>query len=144
MRVAFDLDGTLDRPAIADLARVLLAGGHEVHIITGVFSEAGDWQGAATKRKKLRRIGIPFHEDENMLGETIRVIDQFPQQGARLHILYAVDHEKYDRDYRLVDLGLRKGALCEQLGIDLVIDDSEMYCKYIPAMSGGTTVLHVR
>lgn len=147
MRVAFDLDGTLDRPAIRDLALVLLKAGHEVHIITGVFLEAGEWQSTAEKRKKITRLGIPYEEQfpSDIAAPSVIVrSEEGYEHYAVLHVLNAVDGEKYDREYRLVDLGLRKGALCEKLGITLFIDDSETYCKFVPAMSGGTTVLHVR
>jgi hypothetical protein len=119
---------------IAELCKFLIYRGVEVHIITGVFNDPGaDWQDSKAKREKLRRLEIPVvTSDEGV------AIGQ-----ARLHILTAVD-QKFDRDYRLADLGLRKGALCERLGIQLFIDDSEKYCEMIPKMSGATTVLQVR
>lgn len=136
MRIAFDLDGTLDRPAVTELAKALLAARHEVHIITGVFDESGEWQAERAKRDKLTRLGI-FHVMDD-LGDA-----SYPQQQpAVLHVLHAVP-ETFSRDYRLADMGLRKGALCEKLGVTVMIDDSEDYCKMIPKMSGGTTVLRV-
>lgn len=148
MKIGFDLDGTLDRPAIRDMALALIEAGHEVHIITGVFLEAGEWQSAEQKRQKLTRLGISFEEP---MGDSIWVRTPTPEfflqpgmaKYAKLHVLNAVDGKEFDREYRLVDLGLRKGALCEKLGITLFLDDSETYCKFIPAMSGGTTVLRV-
>lgn len=139
MRVGFDLDGTLDKPCLAALAVELMKAGHEVHVITGVFPEAKDWQDAQAKRRKLARIGVPYKETSD--GLTLL----YGEDGyhAQLHILYAVT-STYDRDYRLIDLGLRKGALCEELGIEMFFDDSERYCEMIPKMSGSTTVLHVR
>lgn len=131
MKVAFDLDGTLDRPVLRDLCLALLEGGHEVHIITGTFTEAIGWQDAAAKREKLARLGIPF--DAMHFGPGI----------ATLHVLDAVP-QTYSREYRLIDLGLRKGELCERHGVQLVLDDSETYCEMIPKMAGGTQVLHVR
>ncbi len=131
MRIGFDLDGTLDRPQIAELAKWLIAGGHEVHIITGVFPEAVNWQDGNAKRRKLGRLDIPY--TTGTLTEGV----------ATLHILDAVP-ATFARDYRLADLGLRKGALCEELGVTLFLDDSELYCEMVPKMSGNTTVLHVR
>jgi hypothetical protein len=131
MRFAFDLDGTLDRKVMRDLAKILLDAGHEVHIITGIFAEAGDWQDVDAKRLKLQRLGIPFTEDGKLLFG-----------HALLHILVAVD-VSFSREYRLNDLGLRKGALCEQLGISIFIDDSSTYCEMVPKMSGDTLVLKV-
>lgn len=133
MKVGFDLDGTLDRPALRDLALALLESGHEVHIITGVFPEAENWQDGPAKRAKLFRHRVPFYEWPNE-----------PREGAaRLHILTAVP-STFDRDYRLADLGLRKGELCERLGIEMFFDDSDKYCEMIPKMAGAVTVLHVR
>lgn len=133
MRIGFDLDGTLDRPALAELAKSLLADGHEVHIITGVFDEAGDWQNGAAKYVKLVGLGIQCHE-----------YPAVRQHGtAMLHVLHAVD-VSFGLEYRLRDLGLRKGALCHKFGITMFFDDSETYCEMLPKMSGSTQVLHVR
>lgn len=137
MKIGMDLDGTIDRPAVADLCRALIAAGHDVHIITGVFKESGDWQGIEAKREKLTRRGISFVENAEHRSEFSLV------NPAVLHVLDAVGPE-FDRDYRLADLGLRKGALCEKLDLTLFIDDSLTYCEMIPKMSGGTVVLHVR
>jgi hypothetical protein len=111
-----------DRPTILTLARALLGSGHEVHVISGCFPHA-DWQDRNAKIKKMARLGFdaPIH-----------VIDAIPVTAV------------HDLNYVLRDLGLRKGALCEELGIELFIDDSETYCSMIPRMSGGTTVLHVK
>lgn len=137
MKVGFDLDGVLDRPVLATLLRTLLSAGVEVHIITGTFDESDSWQGPQAKREKLARLNIPYRES----------ISPVPGPGhpatAVFHCLYAAD-EHYGLEYRLRDLGMRKGALCEKLGITLFLDDSEIYAKMIPLMSGGTTVLHVR
>jgi hypothetical protein len=133
MKFGFDLDGTLDKPALRDLANILISAGHEVHVITGTFPEAGDWQNADAKMAKMRRLGIPF--TQGFYDPLVRV--------AQLHILYAVNQE-YPRDYRLADLGLRKGALCETLGLTMIFDDSMTYCEMIPKMAGNTVVLQVR
>jgi hypothetical protein len=139
MKVGFDLDGVLDRPVLKTLCLALLIAGIETYCITGVFPEALHWQDADAKRRKMDRLGIPYVEmgkryipkEEEMIGK------------VRLHILTAVP-STFDRDYRLADLGLRKGALCEELGIELFIEDSELYAEMIPKMSGATTVLLVR
>lgn len=150
MKVGFDLDGTLDRPSVRDLALALIAAGHEVHIITGIFSESGSWQDLHSKIQKLDRLGIPneYYDDGKCpkcgSGEGFNIVNAEPgEKTAHLHTLYAMP-DTYSRDYRLADMGLRKGALCEKLGITLFFDDSEDYVKMIPKMSGGTTVLHVR
>ena len=140
MKIAFDLDGVLDKPALAELCRTLVRNGVEVHIITGVFDEAGDWQSAEAKRAKLHRLGVPFRDAE------LPIFDggcYSLQLLAVLHVLHAVS-ESYPRDYRLADLGLRKGEMCERLGISMIFDDSPTYCEIIPRMAGNTTVLQVR
>ncbi len=137
MIVGFDLDGVLDRASMRDLAVSLLKGGHEVHIITGQFSEAGDWQSTKAKFSKLSRLGISFMYGPCVVGVT----DGVP--AARLHILDAAD-PSFGSDYRLRDLGLRKGALCEELGVEMFFDDSQLYCDLIRAYSGDTIVLQVR
>jgi hypothetical protein len=132
MKLGFDLDGTLDKPALRDLALALLAAGHEVHVISGCFLEAGEWQDEQAKLEKLVRLGLA------QKGET----DGTFKLPERLHIevLAAVDHEKFDRDYRLADLGLRKGAYLDRNGIELMFDDSELYCKLMPAYCGAKIV----
>jgi hypothetical protein len=123
MIVGFDLDGTLDKPALAELALALDRSGHEVHVISGMFPDA-PWQNEIHKKAKMERLGLH------------RI-----SYSGRLHILEAipVDTNK-DLNYVLRDLGLRKGALCEQLGITMFFEDSEIYADMIPKMSRGTTV----
>ena len=141
MRAGFDLDGCLDKPALRDLALALLSAGHDVYIITGIFDEAGAWQSAEAKFKKLGRLGIPFvwirNDDEDLAWHS-----KVPNP-AKLITLHAVD-KSFALDYRLRDLGLRKAVVTEQLGIDLFLDDSKTYMEVMPAMNGGVTLLHVR
>lgn len=137
LRIGFDLDGTLDCPEMAEMIRSLLNSGADVHIITAIFSEAGNWQSPEAKFSKLSRLGIPYMTASPNLG-------QLPLPGtATLHILTAMG-ENYDRAYRLADLGLRKGALCEQLGLTIYVEDSELFCEMIPKMSRGTRILQVK
>lgn len=135
MKIGFDLDGTLDKPALANLCNAMLQAGHEVHIITGIFAEAGAWQGLDAKKDKLNRIGVPA-----VTGE----LGWAPGNGiALLHALTAVD-VSFGLDYRLRDLGLRKGDLSHKLGLEVFLDDSETYMKMMPVMNGGLTLLHVQ
>lgn len=129
MKIGFDLDGTLDKPALRDLALALLAAGHEVFIVSGCFVEAGEWQDETTKLDKLVRLGLAVSGGDGKY--------KLPE-GLRIHILEAVSHIDFDRDYRLTDLGLRKGAYIEKNGIELMFDDSELYCKLMPSMCGAT------
>jgi len=139
MKVAFDLDGTLDRKVLADLCKILLDGGHEVSVITGVFSESGAWQGGESKRLKLSRLGIPF----NQYDELEPVAGFNVQHVARLFVLESAPTAAYTTMDRLRDIGLRKGALCERLGVQMFFDDSSIYCEMVPKMSGDTLTLKV-
>lgn len=142
MKIGFDLDGVLDRPVIAEMAKALAIAGHDVHCITGVFPEAVGWQDAVAKRRKMRRLHLSFVECQHpVYTESLRWPTTEVGQII-LHILDAVP-STFDRAYRLADLGLRKGALCEELGIELFIEDSKLYAEMIPKMSGATTVLLV-
>ncbi len=160
MKIGFDLDGVLDRPAMAALLKVLLEAGVEVHIITGIFDEAGEWQSEKSKRDKLARIGIPTGIDTvtfvascrmsagmqayDTFGTPVVVSSVQAAKGApTVHFLHAVD-PSFGLDYRLRDLGLRKGELSDRLGLDLMIDDSQLYCDVMRVMNGGLTVLQVR
>ncbi len=138
MRVGFDLDGTLDKPAIALLANALLNAGHYVAIITSHFKEGGDWQSRISKRAKLNKLCIPF--EENDYGWTCPTTKD---RVAELFILDAVDHS-FPLEYRLRDLGLRKGELSLRLDLDLFIDDSAHFCEVFSLMNGATTMLQVR
>ena len=135
IRIGFDLDGCLDKSALAVMARTLMEAGVEVHVITGIFSEAGEWQSEGSKRLKLIQLGIAFRSDWE--GATPG------KHEAVLHCLRAVD-QTFPLDYRLRDLGLRKGALCDRLGISVFFDDSALYCDLIPRMAGDVVVLQVR
>jgi HEAT repeat protein len=126
MKIAFDLDGTLDRPVLRDLALTLLQAGQEVHIISGLFLEAGDWQDEQAKCEKLVRLGLA--QPGAAVGKYLL------PENLHLTILEAVSHEKFDRAYRLADLGLRKGAYIEKHGIEIMFDDSEGYIEMMPKM----------
>ena len=97
MRIGFDLDGTLDRPHILDLALMLLDSGHEIHIITGIYDEAGDWQNEEAKIAKINGLRIPCDRSPAVLRSGV----------AQLHMLHAANLS-FGQDYRLRDLGLRK------------------------------------
>jgi hypothetical protein len=131
MRYGFDLDGTLDRREIGALAKHLLATGHEVHIITSIFPESGDWQSKEAKKEKLNRLGILWKEP----GSFTKL------NAAALHVIPAEEQGTIEERLRVI--GLRKGVLTETLGIDVYFDDSSTYCEMIPRMDGHVTVLRV-
>ncbi len=53
----FDLDGTLDRPALAQLTNDLYDAGHKVYVVTGGLADTGEWTMAA-REAKLAALGV--------------------------------------------------------------------------------------
>lgn len=134
MKVAFDLDGTLDKLPVLELAKALLAAGHEVHVITGMFSDGQEWQGVDAKRRKLSRLGLPYVLYRGP------ITAEGSSQAVFLHVIEAIPvSSTKNLEYVLRDIGLRKGALLEELGITLLFDDSATYCDMVHRMSGATT-----
>jgi hypothetical protein len=87
---------------------------------------------------KLIRLGIDFRNDWEVTPP-----GKHECETAVLHCLHAVE-PSYPVEYRLRDLGLRKGELCERLGISVFFDDSALYCDLIPAYAGDVVVVQVR
>lgn len=117
-KYGFDLDGTLDKPHLVTLANDLICAGHEVHIISGCFLDA-DWQNEEAKQKKLIRLGVDHR--------------------AILHVIHALRvGEGRDLVYVLRDLGMRKGALVEELGIIAMFDDSQDYINDMKRNCGAS------
>ena len=73
---AFDLDGTLDRPGLAQMANDLYDAGHQVYVVTGGLAEVGEWTLEA-REAKLAALGV-------RCTEIIRVIDPDIGQIGRL------------------------------------------------------------
>ena len=122
--IGFDMDGTLDIPAVRDLAAALAVAGHEVHVITGMFPQwESPWQDEAAKYEKFDGFNLP--------------------KSVHLHIIEALPVQT-DRniDYVLRELNLRKGDLCRRLGVSVMIEDSSL-CATMKAMC-GTTVLRIQ
>lgn len=141
MRIGFDLDGTLDREPLGDLAGELLAAGHEVFIISGTFNDAGaEWQNDEAKRLKVERHGIPC----DLMSDKDAEYWEGGNGKACLIVLEAVPKADFEYEYRIKDMGLRKGELCDRLGIQIFFDDNQTYVEMIPKMAGGVQVLHVR
>jgi hypothetical protein len=67
----FDLDGTLDRPALARMANDLYDAGHEVYVVTGGLAEAGAWTLEARKRK-LAALGVRYTKIVRCIDPDIR------------------------------------------------------------------------
>lgn len=126
------MDGTCDRPAVLRLVKELLAAGHEVFIITGIFPEAGDWQNETAKLDKLVRLGLAKQLKEHIYDLTVL-------GNLRFHAVVTVGPD-FDRDYRLTDIAFRKATYIEEKGIELMFDDSEYYIKMMPAFCGAQMV----
>ena len=119
VRVGFDMDGTLDRPALRNLAVVLASIGISVHVITGMFPEAeAPWQDEKAKREKFYDFDLGPHVQ-------LHIVRALPTSPTR------------NLDYVLRDLNLQKANLCRRLGISVMIDDSHL-ADTMKAMCGAT------
>jgi hypothetical protein len=102
-----------------------------------MFTEAGAWQDEVAKMEKLVRLGLAREEasTQNENGGTVKHF-KLPE-NLFVMILPAVD-KSFSLDYRLRDLGLRKGSYIEKNGIEIMFDDSEVYCNIMPAMCAAS------
>lgn len=57
----FDLDGTLTRPYIRDLANDLFDAGHDIYVITGGLSDTGEWT-LPRRQQYLAQLGVRYTE----------------------------------------------------------------------------------
>ena len=88
----FDLDGTLDKEPIRQLANFLFDHGEEVHVISG-FLPGGTYT-AQGKRDKLQRLGIRCTELHLCAGETMEEMGYAKAQVLRrLDIRLMVDDD---------------------------------------------------
>lgn len=121
-KIGFDLDGTLDRPEVAALARVLYAAGVQIHILTvgAIMSERDDSTlqedyDAMVQRKvqRLEFLAIPYHELHVVVGDTFE------------------------------EAGREKAALINAREIPIMFDDSGSFVK---AMVEDTTaiIMHLK
>lgn len=138
MKIGFDLDGTLDKPAVLALAKKLWEAGCEIHIITGVFPESDPALSYEAKLAKLARLGLALATPVPATSrkEKDRIKYDFPKNVV-FHCVTAVD-VSYGQDYRLRDIAFRKGAYIEAVGISLMFDDSDLYCEVMPKVCGAT------
>lgn len=116
-KIGFDLDGTLDRPEIAALARLLYAAGVEIHIIT-VGALDGDGPEAtevmhARKVERLAFLSIPYQH---------------------LHVVTGANFD---------EAGEEKAAIVNYYELPIVIDDSGSFVKALVADTSAM-VLHLK
>lgn len=94
----FDLDGTLDRPALARMANDLYDAGHDVYVVTGGLAEAGEWTLAARERK-LKALGVRYTAVVRCLDPDIRKLGTLKGlECSRLGIDVLVDDSKFYLD----------------------------------------------
>jgi hypothetical protein len=106
MKIGFDLDGTLDRPQLATLARYLHEEGHEVHVITcSRIAQFGYSETRDNKVKKLLRLAVPY---------------------TKLHL---VEGGTYS------EAGVAKAGVIEREGIELMFDDSPTFCEIMTGLT---------
>ena len=65
---AFDLDGTLERPNMKNLANDLFMAGHDVYVISAARSSGPDRQ---AKLEKLTGLGVQFTELIMCIGDDV-------------------------------------------------------------------------
>lgn len=123
MKIGFDLDGTLDHLGVRELLYTLCRAEHDIYVITASFKDA-KWQSKQSRIEKLVRLGIPIltiNDEKYTLADDSEI-------GVHLIILSAqpVTPAK-DMAYVLRDIGMQKGALIEELGIQIMFDDSHDY-----------------
>ncbi len=71
----FDLDGTLDLPAIAQLANDLYDAGHTILVITGGHADVGEWT-MEERINKLGRCEVKYTEIVRCLAPSLEEIGQ--------------------------------------------------------------------
>lgn len=80
----FDLDGTLDRPGLVQLANDLYDAGHEVYVITGGFSDSGEWT-AEARRQRLVALGVRCTEVVRCLDRDLAEIGRMKGRACQEH-----------------------------------------------------------
>jgi len=90
----FDLDGTLDRPGIAQLASDLFDAGHEVWVITGGLADAGEWTMQA-REQKLASLGVRYTGIVRCIDPDVRRIGALKgEQCTRLGVVVMLDNDR--------------------------------------------------
>jgi len=113
MKIGLDIHGVIDKDprTFAELARVLIAAGHEVHIITGQR-----WD-VAERILKAHKVPYTHH---------FSILDHY-----RGHLAAKIWKDEHGNEWMDAEMWNRAKALyCAKHGIKLHIDDSDMYGKY--------------
>lgn len=113
MKIGLDLHGVADaNPAFfAEMTRLFMAAGHEIHVITGPSVNEATLQ-------EIAACGLSFTAVHS-------IVDFHKAKGTP----YRID----ERGHFWVDVdewNKTKGAICAELGIDFHIDDSPHYGQY--------------
>ena len=115
MKIGFDLDGTLDRPVIAQMANMYFDAGFEVHVITVCqLAQAGYITSKADKIKKLEKLGVRY---------------------TKLHLVRGATYS---------ECGVAKADVINKEGIVLMFDDAPTFVKMITKFAPTCVVLEVQ
>jgi hypothetical protein len=109
LKIGFDIHGVVDTcPRLFNqLAWVLMEARHEVHIITGPSRIIAE--------KELARVGMPYTH-------IFSIVDHYQAKGMQ------IQYDKNERPWMDPYLWDRaKGEYCQRQGIDLHLDDSDIY-----------------
>lgn len=112
MKIGFDIHGVLDKhPIFAELTKLLVANGHEVHILTGKRVKDG-------ALKEAEDVGA-YHT------HFFSIADYYDEKGQ---ILWNDENGRPHMDSYLWDK--TKAEYCKRNQIDLHFDDSPVYGQY--------------
>jgi hypothetical protein len=113
VKIGLDIHGVCDANPVffAELSRLFVAAGHEVHILTGRRVSDGAMD-------EIKELGLSYTH-------FFSIADHHEQSGTKMHDDNKgnpwMDDETWDRT---------KGDYCKKNKIDFCIDDTERYGKY--------------
>ena len=114
MVYGFDLDGTLDRPQLANLANLLFDLGFQVHVITAhAIGVAGYYATREAKEKKMEKLGVNY---------------------TKLHLCSGHTYS---------EVGMDKARVIREEGIDIMFDDSTTFCNVMSELTEAV-IMRVR
>ncbi len=128
VRVGFDLDGTLDQPEIAALARVLFAAGIEIHVVT-VGAVQGQSMGAGDEKKI-----VTAEDADAMYARKVERLSILDVPFTKLHVVTGETFE---------EAGEEKAAILNYSEIPIMIDDSPTFVKEM-VFATSAMILHLK
>ena len=82
MNYGFDLDGTLTKPAIAQLANDLFDAGHRIYVITGGMADSGEWT-IERRQELLAKLGVKYTKVVRCLAPSFREIADLKNKACQ-------------------------------------------------------------